>query len=293
MKCRKVEIDHLFNRFETNMDANMDTKRAFDIGKPPKNFNFDAPPMTGVEYLQRVRLEKRKCPKVVVSNIDKTKFRSRQTVTVDEHNGFICARPGFEPNPQWKEEQLELFSSSKINMFENRTNLKEKFERRDVPKINKFEEWCLYCLGSDKYRLMYGKNESEASNDTKTASVSKKPRMEDVCESNPPLLSVILYMNQKKITKLLSYHIDWLEELGFSHCQGEWLYALLVGLEKPLDPDTCAMLRILSRSCSKLRNELTSADHEYLKPLNLILSIISEYFDQKDMSDNFIDNKFK
>ncbi|GFQ64574.1 gem-associated protein 2 [Trichonephila clavata] len=278
---------------ERNMDAAMNMKLAFKIGKPPKNVNFDAPPMTGVEYLYRVKLEKRKCPKVVVSNIDKTKYRSRQTVTVDDHNGFICARPGFEPNPDWQEEQLELFSNSKTTMFENRTNLKEKFPRRDVPKINKFKEWCLYCLGSDKHRLICREDELEASVDTQTAEASKKPRMDDVCESNPPLLSVMLYMNQKRIAKLLSYHIDWLEELGFSHCQGEWLYALLVGLEKPLDPDTCAMLRTLARLCSRLRNDLTSTDHEFLKPLNLILSIISEYFDQKDMSDKFIGNQLK
>ncbi|GFQ83342.1 hypothetical protein TNCT_538471, partial [Trichonephila clavata] len=281
-------------KFKPVMNADRNMKLAFDIGKIPRNINLDAPPMTGVEYLHRVVLEKRTCPRVFVSNIDKTKYRSRQTLTVDDSNGFICARPGFEPDPDWQEEQLELFSANKTAMFDNRTNLKGKFKRRDVPRINKCKEWCLYCLGSDKHRLIYREDESEASVDTKTAEASEKPRMGDVvCEPNPPLLSIMLYMNQKRLAKLLSYHIDWLEEVGFSHCQGEWLYALLVGLEKPLDPDTCAMLRSLARLCSKLRNDLTSSDHEFLKPLNLILIIISECFDQKDMSDKFIDNKVK
>ncbi|GFQ90714.1 hypothetical protein TNCT_733341 [Trichonephila clavata] len=199
------------------------------VGKVPNYVNFDAPPMTGVEYLHRV-IEKRKCPEVVVSNIDKTKYRSRQTITVDEYNGFIRARPGFEPDPDWQKERLELFIANRTTLFDNRTNMKEKFTRRDVPKFSPREDWCLYCLGSDRHGLIYRKDESEASVDSKTAEASEIYLMDDiVLESNPLLHSVMLYLNQERISKLLSYHIDWLEELGFSHCQGEWLYALLVG----------------------------------------------------------------
>ncbi|GFS54511.1 gem-associated protein 2 [Nephila pilipes] len=275
------------------MDADEGMKIAFDVGEIPANFDYDAPPTTGIEYLHRVKLEKRKCPRVVVSNIDKTKYLSRQTVTIEEHNGFIYAPPGYEPDPDWKEEQLELFSNNKAYMSGNRAHLREKFAQKIVPKIHKYEEWSLYCLGSDKHRLLCNKHDSESSN-AMAAEESKKSRFENiVCEPNPPLLSVMLYLSQRKIIKLLSYHINWLEGLGFSHTQGEWLYALLVALEKPLEPDTCSLLRNLSRICSQLRCNINSSDHEFVKPLNLILSIISEYFDQIDMSDNFIDNKWK
>ncbi|GBN42692.1 Gem-associated protein 2 [Araneus ventricosus] len=265
-------------------------KRAFDIGDEPKNFDLNAPPVTGFDYLYRVRIESRNCPKVVVSDIDKTKFLNRQTITIDDGNGFISARPGFEADPEWREEQLELFIANRIKMSENRDYLKQKFPRKDVPRINKKQEWCLYCLGVEKHDLVYGKAEKlEASNDDNTAVNPKKARFSD--SPNPPLLSVMLYMNQSRVAKLLSYHIDWLEEIGFCHPQGEWLYALLVALEKPLDPDTCALLRSLSRQCSKLRNELSTSDHEFVRPLNLFLSIVAHYFDQKDMSDDFCSNK--
>ncbi|GFT37853.1 hypothetical protein NPIL_684711 [Nephila pilipes] len=178
-------------------------------------------------------------------------------------------------------------------MFEYRSDLKKKFERKTFPHADKFEEWCVYCLGLDKYRVLYGEVESETSYDTKAAEDSKKGvksmiRKGDI-EPHQPLLSIVLHMRRRHVIRVLMYHIAWMEVLGFSHCQGEWLYALLVALDTPLYPDTCAMIRNLSRLCSKLRSELTSPKDKFLKPLNMILSIISVYFDQKDMSDNFME----
>ncbi|KAF8789609.1 gem-associated protein 2-like [Argiope bruennichi] len=263
------------------------TKKAFVIGEKPENFDMNVPPVTGYDYLYRVRIESRNCPKVVVSDIDKTKFLNRQTVTIDEGNGFISARPGFAPNPEWKELQLETFNSYKQKMSEDRACLKQKFPRKAFPKIKFNQKWCLYCLGTEKHDLIYGRaEEPEESDGTSCIAISKEIRVSDF--PYPPLLSIILYLNQGQIVKLLSYHIEWLEKIGFSHLQGEWLYALLVALEKPLDPDTCALLRSLSRHCSKLRNELPTPDHEFVQALNLLLLIVAHCFDQKDMSDDFI-----
>lgn len=251
------------------------TKKAFDIGDPPDDIDLDAPPVTGFDYLYRVRLETRNCPKVVVSNIDTSQFLCHQTVKVDFGNGFIRATPGFEPNSKWQENQLNTFSRYRDELLTNREALKMKFAKREYPGLRK-KEWCLYSLGWEKFEEIYDKDWAKC----KTFAFSDK--------GNPPLLSVILYLNQSEITTLLSYHIDWLQKIKFTHFQGEWIYALLSRLEKPLDPDTCSLLRNLSRVCSILRSELSSPEDEALKPLNIIITIISNCFDQKDMNDDFL-----
>lgn len=259
-------------------------KKAFDLGELPENIDLDSPPVTGFDYLYRVRLETKKCPKVVVSNIDTTQFICQQTVKFDLCNGFIRAAPGFEPTDQWQKEQLTFFTKTRDELFTHRESLKSKFPRREFPKLSRRTEWFVYCLGKEKYEQLFGKKaeELEESGPPK----SKKSRISN--DRNKPLLSIILYLHQGYIIKLLSYHIEWLEKARFSHEQGEWLYALLLCLEKPLDPDTCALLRSLSRVCSSLRSSLVDPEDEALKPLNTIITIISQYFDQKDMSDNFL-----
>ncbi|GIY71664.1 gem-associated protein 2 [Caerostris darwini] len=263
---------------------------AFDIGKIPKNFDLDSPPLTGLDYLYRVQIESKTCPKVVVSNIDKTKYLDRRTVRVDVCNGFIAARPGFEPDSEWQDEHLETFRDYKLKIWENREQLKEKFPKRYFPPIHKKDDWCFYCLGAEKYKLVK-EDESESSRDTEVELSPKRARFSN--SPNEPLLSIMLHLNQRRIITLLTYHVDWLEITGFSDLQGKWVYALLVRMETPLDPDACDLLRRLARLCSKLRYELSTSDDEFLKPLNLILSIVAHYFDQKDMSDDFVGDSSK
>lgn len=263
-------------------------KKAFDLGELPENIDLDAPPVTGFDYLYRVRLETKKCPKVVVSNMDTTQFICQQTVKFDLCNGFIRASPGFEPDKKWQEEQLNHFTQTRDQLFFNRDTLKTKFRKKDFPKLNKKVEWCVYCLGKEKYEQTYGAK-YENFEDESGAPKRKKSRI--TTEKNLPLLSIILYLSQNHVIKLITYHVEWLEKAKFSHDQGKWLYALLLCLETPLDPDTCALLRSLARVCSSLRSDLSDADDEALKPLNSIITIVSEYFDQIDMSDNFSSNE--
>lgn len=304
-------------------------RKAFDIGRIPKNIDLTSPPVTGFDYLYRVRLETRKCPKVVVSDMDTTQFLSRQTVQVDPFNGFVRARPGFEPDTAWQDDQLETFISTRMEVFQNREELKEKFPKKDFPKITNEEAWCLFCLGSKIHHKIFpsrkpttegiplstassvdsnipcssdskqstniilhptGSNVPDADNSEPKSKKSRSDQeVETTCDpGNPPLLSIVLHLNQTRVVRLLAFHINWLESAGFSNAQGRWLYALLMCLEKPLDPDTCAMLRSLARISSKLRADLVDPKDDLVLSINLVLSIISRFFDQKDMSDGFL-----
>ncbi|XP_054716849.1 gem-associated protein 2-like [Uloborus diversus] len=258
-------------------------KRAFDMWEVPENIDLNAPPVSGFDYLYRVRLETRKCPKVVVANIDTTKFIHRRTQSVDFHSGFTPAPPGLEPDTEWQKGELELFEKYRTQLFKNRALLKRKFAKRNSPNINKSAEWCLYCLGYEKYNGIYKKidPESDCSSDVPA---KKKPCLD---LGNRPLLSILLYLNQRSVKKLVSYHTSWLKEIGISKEQGEWIYALLMCLEKPLDPDTCDVLRNLSKLCSSLRLGLLNPQDEMLISLNIIITIIAQCFDQKDLSDTF------
>ncbi len=102
----------------------------------------------------------------------------------------------------------------------------------------------------------------------------------------PPLLSIVAHMDQSTLTTVLEYHLHWFQATGFTPRQGQWFYALLCCLEKPLEPETCALLRSLVRSCASLRATLENVADERLAPLNLIITLVTHYFDQRDLADS-------
>ena len=48
--------------------------------------------------------------------------------------------------------------------------------------------------------------------------------------------------------------------ISFLIIQGQWFYALMSCLEKPLVPEACSLLRDLARNCANLRATLVSTD---------------------------------
>ena len=96
---------------------------------------------------------------------------------------------------------------------------------------------------------------------------------------------------------LLQWHVEWFceednlnhgEEVRLDHDSCLWLYALLAVLEKPVSPDTVFTVRQICRFCRKMRttslNE-SEADMRNLAAVNLIILIISRFFDQFDLAD--------
>ncbi|GFR60838.1 gem-associated protein, partial [Elysia marginata] len=89
-----------------------------------------------------------------------------------------------------------------------------------------------------------------------------------------------------QVTKVLEYHVNWLEATGFSRKQGRWFYALLANLQKPLMPEDCSWLRRLARLCSNIRAALESPEDPQLNELNLIICLVARYFEQRDLADS-------
>lgn len=90
---------------------------------------------------------------------------------------------------------------------------------------------------------------------------------------------------QFMVETLLEYNVQWLEETNFTQQRGQWLYALLAKLEKPLKPEMCSLIRTLARLCSTFRVQLASVDDPLLAQLNLFICLVGRYFDQSDLAD--------
>ncbi|KAL2789992.1 gem-associated protein 2 isoform beta [Daubentonia madagascariensis] len=87
------------------------------------------------------------------------------------------------------------------------------------------------------------------------------------------------------VTSVLEYLSNWFGERDFTPELGRWLYALLACLEKPLLPEAHSLIRQLARRCSEVRLLVDSKDDERVPALNLLICLVSRYFDQRDLAD--------
>ncbi|KAL9960934.1 hypothetical protein ACROYT_G034442 [Oculina patagonica] len=248
-------------------------------------FSESTLPSSGYEYLRRVHLEALQCPDVVVANLDTNSFSSKQTVHVNERSGWSPAPAGFAPSLDWQMQQTADLADIRQRFVHHRSKLGKLDSTTIVlPKKNDPIGWCKFCLGdqvASKISDRKGSKKTETEENLQEGIDSPKTNQ----EGTPPLLSVLQQINQATLLQVLEYHVDWLEEIGFSHNQGRWFYALLVCLEKPLLPETTSLLRTLARLCATLRASLESPYHPLVTPLNLIITLVSRYFGQSDLAD--------
>lgn len=84
---------------------------------------------------------------------------------------------------------------------------------------------------------------------TKNVSKDKvKRKPSDLKGPNAPLLGILMRLDEVKRAALLRYHIAWLERVdGLPEERAQWLFALSVVVDKPLDAQTMAAYRALLR----------------------------------------------
>ncbi|KAK2148589.1 hypothetical protein LSH36_491g05046 [Paralvinella palmiformis] len=183
--------------------------KAFPIEINDTEFDLDVPPTSGMEYLRRVQLEAKKCPAIVVADIDASLYREQQTFKISWSSGLHPAPSGYAPRIKCQRQTVAVFSSAR------------QPDKKDV------DGWCHLCFGNLHPLPRKPTSESETVNEDNGTSVNS--------DGTPPLLSILTSMDQ-----------------------GQWFYALLMCLEKPLDPEVCALLRNLARNCASLRATLVS-----------------------------------
>ncbi|XP_019500216.1 PREDICTED: gem-associated protein 2 [Hipposideros armiger] len=148
-------------------------------------------------------------------------------------------------------------------------DLTESFDPSAPPR-----SWKKFCLGE---RLCVEGAVGPAKNES--------PGIDYIQIGFPPLLSIVSRMNQATVTSVLEYLSNWFRERDFTPELGRWLYALLACLEKPLLPEAHSLIRQLARRCSEVRLLVDNKDDERVPALNLLICLVSRYFDQRDLAD--------
>ncbi|XP_068402065.1 gem-associated protein 2 isoform X2 [Eschrichtius robustus] len=261
------------------------------------SFDPNVPPRTPQEYL---RIEAAQCPDVVVAQIDPKKLKRKQSVNVSL-SGCQPAPEGYSPTLQWQQQQVAQFSTVRQSVNRHRSHWKSQQLDSNVtmPKSEDEEGWKKFCLGERLYAEgAVAPSESpgidyvQDSPALKFADVLMEPTAH-ICITVsfffqigfPPLLSIVSRMNQATVTSVLEYLSNWFGERDFTPELGRWLYALLACLEKPLLPEAHSLIRQLARRCSEVRLLVDSKDDERVPALNLLICLVSRYFDQRDLAD--------
>ncbi|XP_046336032.1 gem-associated protein 2-like [Haliotis rufescens] len=270
--------------------------QAFAVDDTDDNFDLNIPPTTGNEYLRRVRQEARECSRVVVAPIDAKAFNSKQTVKYKEPSSCLPPPRGLAPSPAWEKMQVTDFAELRQKLLRFRAMLNSgelNLKRPTLPSTNDADNWCRLCFDRLKIKTVAGDCFEEsvepmveggamplgAYNITDQPSTSQASM-----QGTPPLLSIVLFMDQTMVIKVLEYHVNWLEATGFTSHQGRWFYALLASLQKPLLPEACSLIRDLARLCSNLRTSLDNPEDSRLLELNLMICLVAKYFEQNDLA---------
>ncbi|XP_010164466.2 gem-associated protein 2, partial [Antrostomus carolinensis] len=220
------------------------------------------------------RIEAARCPDVVVAQIDPRKLRKKQTVNISI-SGCQPAPEGFSPTLKWQQQQVANFSAVRQSLNKHRNHWQSQHLDSNVtmPKSEDEEGWKKFCLGERVY------------SEIDTLSDAENLGIDYIKVGFPPLLSIVSRMNQATVTSVLEYLISWFGEKKFTPELGRWLYALLACLEKPLLPEAHSLIRQLARRCSEVRVLEENKNEEQISALNLLICLVSRYFDQRDLAD--------
>ncbi|XP_030920494.1 gem-associated protein 2 [Geospiza fortis] len=199
------------------------------------------------------RIEAARCPDVVVAQIDPRKLKKKPTVNISI-SGCQPAPEGYSPTLKWQQQQVANFSAVRQSLNKHRNHWRSQHLDSNVTMTDAISD--NENLGIDYLKVGF-----------------------------PPLLSIVSRMNQATVTSVLEYLISWFGEKKFTPELGRWLYALLACLEKPLLPEAHSLIRQLARRCSEVRALEESNNEEQISALNLIICLVSRYFDQRDLAD--------
>lgn len=119
------------------------------------------------------------------------------------------------------------------------------------------------------------------------SSFDEKEFLDQINMQGPNFLQLVLYTQAAKVRMLQIIN----KSMDFDHVQvnnylGTWIYAILVLLEKPLNPSFCYSLREFAKKCLNIRANLSeNASKQIYTPLNLFVCIIARFYQQLDLAD--------
>ncbi|CAH0554345.1 unnamed protein product [Brassicogethes aeneus] len=222
-------------------------KKALDV-ELPDNFDPNSVPQTGEEYLHHVIYERSKCKAWVTAKVDSDKFKHKQTFKINvDENVVPKINKDLLPTKEWQTKKIRDFT-------EFRTFIESQIE----------SEGDITCFNEETFT-------------------------ERVLNEKPTFSELIQYAQYSKVRmiQIISRIFDNLNNELNSNL-GSWIYGILTLLEEPLSPSTCHTLREFAKKCALVRSKLpTDASKELFVPFNVYICIISRYFNQLDLADDF------
>ena len=246
----------------------------------------DRPPQDGMAYLRQVIRERKRVPETVsVEYVGKAKSSklSGEVPGLGEREK-VAAPPGWCPGPAWQREQVRQFSEVRLKVARHAELARQSGEAghgvHNVPDKRNEALWCHMMLGGEAWsqvtRSREGGEEEEG-----------KARTEVLGEE--PGLNFMVSVPGHVCARVLDYLLSWLPVTGWTRQYGPWLYALLVRIEKPLEPEVGSSLRDLVLLCARERRRLAASGEEYaeetIAALNLLICLVAKYFGQGDLED--------
>lgn len=215
-----------------------------------------------------------------------------ESIQLEDH--FLPADKSTTTSVEWRKCIVDQFVKVRRRVDAERSKgIVDAKLKSSLPKASNLNQW----------RKIISSNSGSTSNTIKTRDISTQSsgsEDEDAEELKTstqihtelsPRLSVMLSLSQSLIIDILESLIDWIREEGYSHRLGMWAYSLIACLEEPLQPDYFNILRRLSRLCSFIRSKRDLIhDKSLVNSLNVIITLIGIYFNQKDLQDpNMLD----
>ncbi|CAD6196365.1 unnamed protein product [Caenorhabditis auriculariae] len=247
----------------------MDQEACLGVDEEEEIGDLNGPPMTAASYLRQVRAGRDSCPDVVTASAPSTSKPVKKWAGTD---GLNLREPMFDvkdpsrPSLEWQLAKSAEFAENREKVEKqsalNKTRLKIKW-----PPITDEELW------------------------RSTLLEHCAPEVEHLkpCFPNhlgtPPTLATVKSIKPKNVNDLIPLVVEWAEAEGLSRPLREWLFALLLVVEKPLLPDVIAALRDLAKMCRRLRSLLPEDRKAESLEFSMFITIVANYFGQKDLAD--------
>ncbi|XP_065404818.1 gem-associated protein 2 isoform X6 [Macaca fascicularis] len=254
-----------------------------------EGFDPSVPPRTPQEYLRRVQIEAAQCPDVVVAQIDPKKLKRKQSVNISL-SGCQPAPEGYSPTLQWQQQQVAQFSTVRQNVNKHRSHWKSQQLDSNVtmigfpPLLSIVSRMNQATVTSVLEYLSNWFGERDFTPELVLGMLRQDPGGGGCSEPRShhctPAWATRAKLRLKKKKKVI--HTN---RKNKNILKGRWLYALLACLEKPLLPEAHSLIRQLARRCSEVRLLVDSKDDERVPALNLLICLVSRYFDQRDLAD--------
>jgi len=214
------------------------------------------------------------------------------------------------PTKLWKADRVRLFQNTRMKVGTHAGKLKSiRRESKKRPRLPifplpepyDFEAWQKIIFGKT---VPYVDFEDRKREEEQLSSQESSKQVEENLEfadrildidklehGMPPVLRVVLRLTSHQISGLFDLFAELIEaNQALQLALAEWIFAVLCVQQTPYEPAIASRIRAICRNCRKVRFQIVDngeADSrkQELTSLNFIILLISNFFDQKDLSD--------